>query len=87
MQCLQCEFENRQGVRFCEKCGAKLDDGRTVTAEMYKQFRDGGLEKLGGINARHYRDVVAILDQLVLSESFTEFLTWPAYKKLIQHNS
>ncbi len=25
MQCLQCEFENRQGVRFCEKCGAKLE--------------------------------------------------------------
>ncbi len=26
--------------------GAKLDDGRTVTAEMYKQFRDGELKKL-----------------------------------------
>jgi class 3 adenylate cyclase/predicted ATPase len=25
MQCLQCQFENRQGVRFCEKCGAKLE--------------------------------------------------------------
>ncbi len=64
--------------------GAKLDGGRTVTAEMYKEFRDGELEKLGGINARHYRDVVAILDQLVLSGSFTEFLTWPAYQQLIE---
>ncbi len=64
--------------------GAKLNDGRTVTAEMYKEFRDGELEKLGGINAHHYRDVVAILDQLVLSGSFTEFLTWPAYKKLVE---
>ncbi len=64
--------------------GAKLNDGRTVTAEMYKEFRDVELEKLGGINAHHYRDVVEILDQLVLSGSFTEFLTWPAYKKLVE---
>jgi class 3 adenylate cyclase/tetratricopeptide (TPR) repeat protein len=25
MQCPQCQFENREGVRFCEECGAKLD--------------------------------------------------------------
>ena len=25
MQCLQCQFENREDVRFCEKCGAKLE--------------------------------------------------------------
>lgn len=24
MQCPKCQFENREGVRFCEKCGAKL---------------------------------------------------------------
>jgi len=25
MICLQCRFENRPGVRFCEQCGAKLE--------------------------------------------------------------
>ncbi len=25
MRCLQCRFENREGVRFCEECGAKLE--------------------------------------------------------------
>ena len=25
MHCLQCQFENREGVRFCEQCGAKLE--------------------------------------------------------------
>ncbi|OGG50146.1 MAG: hypothetical protein A3F84_13670 [Candidatus Handelsmanbacteria bacterium RIFCSPLOWO2_12_FULL_64_10] len=25
MRCAQCRFENRQGVRFCEECGAKLE--------------------------------------------------------------
>ena len=25
MRCPQCRFENREGVRFCEDCGAKLE--------------------------------------------------------------
>ncbi|MFQ5550957.1 MAG: adenylate/guanylate cyclase domain-containing protein, partial [Gemmatimonadales bacterium] len=25
MQCPKCQFENREGVRFCEKCGTKLE--------------------------------------------------------------
>src|SRR4029453_8601870 len=25
MHCLQCQFENREGVRFCEQCGAKFE--------------------------------------------------------------
>ncbi len=25
MQCPQCRFENREGVKFCEECGAKFE--------------------------------------------------------------
>ena len=25
MRCPQCRFENREGIRFCEECGAKLE--------------------------------------------------------------
>src|SRR4051794_17784699 len=25
MRCLQCQFDNREGIRFCEECGAKLE--------------------------------------------------------------
>ena len=25
MQCLKCQFENREGAKFCKKCGAKLE--------------------------------------------------------------
>src|SRR5262245_14052425 len=25
MQCSQCQFDNREGIRFCEECGAKLE--------------------------------------------------------------
>ncbi|MFQ6024649.1 MAG: malate synthase A, partial [Acidiferrobacterales bacterium] len=38
--------------------GARLADGQTATAELYKKLRDNELEKLGGIDTRHYRDVV-----------------------------
>lgn len=63
--------------------GGKLDDGRSVTADLYKRLRDDELRKLGGIDERHYRDVVEILDKLVLDDNFSEFLTLPAYEKLV----
>jgi malate synthase len=63
--------------------GAKLNDGRSVTADLYKQLRDDELKKLGGINERHYRDVTEILDGLVLADEFSDFLTLPAYEKLV----
>jgi malate synthase len=63
--------------------GAKLDDGRSVTADLYKQLRDDELKKLGGINERHYRDVTEILDSLVLADEFSDFLTLLAYEKLV----
>jgi hypothetical protein len=25
MKCSECQFDNREGVKFCEECGAKLD--------------------------------------------------------------
>jgi len=25
MKCLECQFDNREGVKFCEKCGAKME--------------------------------------------------------------
>ncbi len=25
MKCLKCQFDNREGVKFCEKCGAKME--------------------------------------------------------------
>lgn len=62
---------------------AKLDDGRTVTADLYRQLRDEELRNLGGIGERHYRDVVEILDRLVLHKTYSEFLTLPAFDKLV----
>ena len=61
---------------------AELDDGRAVTSELYESLRDEELESLGGSGESRYGDAVEILDQLVLNDEFTEFLTLPAYEYL-----
>ena len=49
---------------------------------MYESLRDEELESLGGASESRYGDAVEILDQLILNEEFTEFLTLPAYEYL-----
>ena len=60
----------------------KLEDGRTVNPELYSQFRNEELDALGGPSQGHNEEVVKLLDGLVLSSDFTEFLTLPAYRLL-----
>ena len=62
--------------------GAKLDTGHTVAQALYEQIRDEELDKLGGRSAGRYQAAAEILDELVRSESFVEFLTWRAYDRL-----
>jgi malate synthase len=61
---------------------AKLDDGRTASAELYQTVRDEELGKLGGPGQERYRDATEILDGLVLSPDFPDFLTNSAYRRL-----
>ncbi|HEX6902783.1 MAG TPA: malate synthase A [Thermoanaerobaculia bacterium] len=62
--------------------GVKLDDGRQVTPELYRELRDEELRKLGGPEGGRLRDAVEILDELVLSRDFVPFLTVAAYERL-----
>ena len=59
-----------------------MTDGRTVTGALYMQIRQEELHKLGGPAADRYEEAAELLDQLILSESFIEFLTLPAYEYL-----
>ncbi|MBC7661289.1 MAG: malate synthase A [Chitinophagaceae bacterium] len=61
---------------------ATLQDGRTMTAELYDRFRREELDALGGPSKGNYGQVVELLDGLVLSLEFGEFLTLPAYDLL-----
>ena len=60
-----------------------LDNGRPMTAERYTAIRD---EELGTLRAASpdflWADAIALLDELVLSDDFAEFLTLRAYDRL-----
>jgi malate synthase len=62
--------------------GARLTDGRAVTADLYRSIREEELARLGGPETGHLREAAGILDSLVSSEEFVEFLTLPAYSLL-----
>jgi malate synthase len=58
---------------------AAMVGGRKVTRQLYEELRDRELERLG--KAQHAK-AAALLDKLVLSQDFLEFLTLPAYEQL-----
>jgi malate synthase len=60
----------------------KVEDGRTITRDLYEQIRDEELAKLGGKGAERYADAAAILDKLCLTDDFLDFLTPIAYQYL-----
>jgi malate synthase len=60
--------------------GATLDDGRAVTAELYRALRDDELAKLRRFEGDRFDDARALVDRLVLADEFEEFLTLPAYE-------
>lgn len=61
---------------------AKLDDGRTVTKELYSSLKEQELKSLKQAAAGRLDQAAEILDKLVLNEQFIEFLTLPAYDYL-----
>jgi malate synthase len=66
--------------------GAALDDGSTFDPASYHQIRDEELWQLADgcreADRAHLRDAAALLDDLVLADDCTEFLTLPAYRIL-----
>ncbi|MBX5481904.1 MAG: malate synthase A [Myxococcaceae bacterium] len=73
--------------------GATLDDGRKVTPELFRQILDEELAKirrtLGDerFEKGHIRQATEIFERLVLSPTFEEFLTLPAYDALIRNEA
>lgn len=62
--------------------GVHLEDGRALTPELYKAMHRQELEKLGGMSKARLGQASQLMDKLVLSEEFEEFLTIPAYELL-----
>jgi len=63
--------------------GVALDDGRPMSADLYRAIRNDELGRLRSV-APSYRwtDAAALLDDLVLADQFAEFLTLAAYPLL-----
>jgi malate synthase len=60
-----------------------LDDGEPLTADRYAAIRDEELANLRSAQPdAPWTDAAALLDELVLSDSFAEFLTLGAYPRL-----
>jgi malate synthase len=59
-----------------------MDDGRVLTPDLYSKFRSEELDKLGGPEKDRHKQVIELLDGLVLAKDFNEFLTLPAYQLL-----
>ncbi|TMB57155.1 MAG: malate synthase A [Chloroflexi bacterium] len=62
---------------------ASLDDGRPMTADLYTSLRDEELAALeSSFPEGRWTDAAELLDELVLSDDFAEFLTLRAYPRL-----
>jgi len=74
---------SRAQLWFWVHHGGMLDDGRKVTAALYRAIREEEAAKLADLPAAaHLPKAIAILDSLVEDTGFAEFLTLPAYQQL-----
>ena len=62
---------------------ATLDDGRTFTLELFRTIMKEEVEKLGGQSNEAYKQAYDIVEQLVESDRFEDFLTLPGYECLV----
>ena len=69
--------------------GATLADGRTVDSAMIRQFLDEELAKLrdlvgaGAYDGGRYQDAAGLFLQLIEADELADFLTLPAYQKIV----
>jgi malate synthase len=59
--------------------GQKLNDGRPITRQMYETIRGQEMSKLSKPGQGKFSEAAEILDSLISSDQFVEFLTVPAY--------
>lgn len=61
------------------RAGTKLSDGRAVSMDLYQELKSKEYASLANTGRRPSKAAVQLLDDLVLSETFVDFLTIPAY--------
>ena len=67
---------------------AALPDGRKVSRDLYRQYLADEIETIktqygaDTYKASRMEDAINLFDELVTADTFSEFLTLPAYEKL-----
>jgi len=66
--------------------GAKLDNGRTVTDDLFRTALAGEMERVKGevggaaYNGGRFPEAIKLFSDMSLADTFEEFLTVPAYR-------
>ena len=82
------EISRAQLWQWVHHPAAIMEDGRRITAEVYKRFADEELATIEAVYTQPHQTgqklqkARSLLDQLVLKETFEDFLTLPAYDLL-----
>jgi malate synthase len=77
------EISRSQIWQWIRSDKGKLDDGRKVTLEMFRTMLGEELKKVSGMPGAarsRYDEAAWLLDRLVASDEFIDFLTGPAYE-------
>jgi malate synthase len=61
---------------------APVEGGTVVDRTLYERIRDEEIQALGGLQEGRLRDACEILDAVVFTDEFIEFLTYIAYNYL-----
>jgi len=70
------------------KNGSKLDDGRTITYDLFKEILPSELESVKSyvgetaFNSATMKRAIEMFDELVNQGNYVEFLTLPAYEEI-----
>lgn len=62
------------------KCS--LNNGTKITAELYQQYKKEELKNIAPLAGDKLKEAETLLDKIILSPTFTEFLTLPAYEMI-----
>ena len=83
-----CHERSRTQVWQWIKDECKLEDGRVVTYELFKQILPSELESVktyvgeAAYNTATMKRAIEIFDELVQQGDYKEFLTLPAYEEI-----
>lgn len=70
------------------KSAAKLDNGKVINYELYNKLKEEEIQKIKGyigmeaFSSGQFDKAIALFDELVTQDEFTEFLTIPAYEMI-----